>query len=91
MKFQKAFLQSNQNFNQMVNSMVVECGKKCFSNLKSDILTEKENICVVNCQGKYFELFNLCDQYTANMTSKLMTLKKNADPLTFIQENELKF
>ena len=75
----------------MVNNMVIECGKQCFSNLKNDLLSENENVCIVNCQGKYFELFNLCDEYTSNMTSKLMELKKNSDPLTFIQENELKF
>ena len=75
----------------MINSMVVECAKQCFSNLKNDNLTDNENICVVNCQGKYFELYNLCDDYTNKMTSRLMDLNKNSNPLDFIENNQLKF
>ena len=71
--------------------MVMECGKRCFSNLKNDNLSDSENICVINCQTKYFELYNICEDYTNNMTDKLLNLKKNSDPLIFIEENKLKF
>jgi hypothetical protein len=91
-KFQRSVLESNINFNRMVNSMAVECGRRCISNLKNHELSDNENICVINCQNKYFEMFTYCDDYSNNITEKLIkSTNKRLNPLQFIEENELKF
>ena len=52
-------LDAKKNFNRLLNRISNVCSKTCFVNLRSDTLNDDENICVSNCQKKFFDVYDI--------------------------------
>jgi hypothetical protein len=51
---ERAILESTKNYNKMVNDMFSVCSNICIKNFSVSKLTTQEEICIENCQKKFF-------------------------------------
>ncbi len=55
-------IDSLKNINRLNALIISQCGKRCFSNLKTDTLDKNENDCISTCIQKYFNTLEIGDK-----------------------------
>jgi hypothetical protein len=72
----QATIDSIKNLTRLETLSMTECGKRCFSNYKTDKISSDENLCLTNCYSKFYDslevgskLFDLYSSKEYNLTS----------------------
>jgi len=58
----RKIIEAKKNFNRLLNNINSVCAKSCFKNMRSDRLSDDENLCMTNCQQKYYDVYDIGDK-----------------------------
>ncbi len=69
-----AYYQDLEKNEAKLNQLVVNsCSEACFQNLKTDFITNSENLCLSRCFGKYLDSLHLGEQIYEGLNKKTLS------------------
>lgn len=85
LKTQNTFLNAFRNYHKFLNNMLLTCSNICIKDFNYMNLNMNEEICVTNCQKKFFTAYAVGEQYLKTVATK----SKNADIFSDITHIDL--
>ncbi len=66
-QMQNAIVELNKNYNKMVNNMFYTCAKMCIKKFDNPNLMRNEQVCVENCQKKFYKSYSIGHRFMADI------------------------
>lgn len=85
LKTQETYLNIFENYHKFLSNMLITCSNICIKDFHHIKLNYKEEICVNNCQKKYFTAYAVGENYIKSVANK----SKNADLFSDITHVDL--